>query len=402
MFLYEFDTFGIIYTAVTGVLIALLLAATIVFCVRRSDRGGATIAFRVLDIILLVLLVVCWAAYVLARVEIAGVDIAAVGAGDAVLRHDGSELLTLPGCASLVAVAQSVLGTILLGAVSALCIASLVLSFVRRKRSRAADSAPVLAGETQPAPAATEEALPNGTDAAGQPAESEQPEETPVAAEQPAEDEQPAEERVYETAPAAETASDAEPSTEERAETPAAETADEETPAAETTDEETVFAEEAPTAESAADESAAPETAAESAEDEEKERTATEEKPAARPTEDSREEYGESGFAAYPERTVRKTSDKKYASALQMPGVKKKADTIAAADVLYDDDSARQSEPAPLAEEKRYDAPRPLPITRKLVITNRMNVVNMYNEYLKEKRSRSESIAGGSPDGDKK
>lgn len=387
MFLYEFDTFGIIYTAVTGVLIALLLAATIVFCVRRSDRGGATIAFRVLDIILLVLLVVCWAAYVLARVEIAGVDIAAVGAGDAALRHDGSELLTLPGCASLVAVAQSVLGTILLGAVSALCIASLVLSFVRRKRSRAADSAPVLAGETQPAPAAAEEALPNGTDAAGQPAK------TPVAAQSPAEDEQPAEERVYETAPAAETASDAEPSTEERAETPAAET----------TDEETVFAEEASTAESAADESAAPETAAESAEDEEKERTATEEKPAARPTEDSREEYGESGFAAYPERTVRKTSDKKYASALQMPGVKKKADTIAAADVLYDDDSARQSEPAPLAEETRHDAPRPLPITRKLVITNRMNVVNMYNEYLKEKRSRSESIAGGSHDrGDKK
>lgn len=397
MFLYEFDTFGIIYTAVTGVLIALLLAATIVFCVRRSDRGGATIAFRVLDIILLVLLVVCWAAYVLARVEIAGVDIAAVGAGDAALRHDGSELLTLPGCASLVAVAQSVLGTILLGAVSALCIASLVLSFVRRKRSRAADSAPVLPGETQPAPAAAEEALPNGTDAAGQPAE------TPVAAQPPAEDEQSAEERVYETAPAAETASDAEPSTEERAETPAAETTDEEIPAAETTDEETVFAEEAPTAESAADESAAPETAAESAEDEEKERTATEEKPAARPTEDSREEYGESGFAAYPERTVRKTSDKKYASALQMPGVKKKADTIAAADVLYDDDSARQSEPAPLAEETRHDAPRPLPITRKLVITNRMNVVNMYNEYLKEKRSRSESIAGGSHDrGDKK
>ena len=85
-----------------------------------------------------------------------------------------------------------------------------------------------------------------------------------------------------------------------------------------------------------------------------------------------------------------------------MPGVKKKADTIAAADVLYDDDSARQSEPAPIAEETRHDAPRPLPITRKLVITNRMNVVNMYNEYLKEKRSRSESIAGGSPDGDKK
>lgn len=384
MFLYEFDTFGIIFTAVAGVLIALLLAATIVFCVRRSERGGATTAFRVLDIILLVLLVVCWAAYVLARVEIAGVDIATVGAGDAVLRHDGSELLTLPGCASLVVVAQSVLGTILLGAVSALCIASLVLSFVRRKRSRAADSAPVLAGETQPAPAAAEEALPNGTDAAVQPAE------TPVAAQSPAEDEQPAEERVYETAPAAETASDAEPSTEERAETPAAET----------TDEETVFAEEASTAESAPDESAAPETAA--AADEAEERAAAEEKPAARQTEESRAEYGESGFAAYPERTVRKTSDKKYASALQMPGVKKKADTAAAADVLYDDDTAQPSEPASPAEEKRYDAPRPLPITRKLVITNRMNVVNMYNEYLKEKRSRSESIAGGSPDGDKK
>ena len=400
MFLYEFDTFGIIYTAVTGILIALLLAATIVFCVRRSDRGGATIAFRVLDIILLVLLVVCWAAYVLARVEIAGVDIAAVGAGDAALRHDGSELLTLPGCASLVVVAQSVLGTILLGAVSALCIASLVLLFVRRKRSRAADSAPVLAGETQPAPAATEEALPNGTDAAGQPAE------TPVAAQSPAEDEQPAEERVYETTPAAETPTSEE--TAPAAETapveeiiPAEETTDEEIPAAETTDEETpVTAETTPAEETPTAESATPETAADA--DEDKERTATEEKPAARPTEDSREEYGESGFAAYPERTVRKTSDKKYASALQMPGVKKKADTIAAADVLYDDDSARQSEPAPLAEETRHDAPRPLPITRKLVITNRMNVVNMYNEYLKEKRSRSDSIAGGSPDGDKK
>ena len=45
---------------------------------------------------------------------------------------------------------------------------------------------------------------------------------------------------------------------------------------------------------------------------------------------------------------------------------------------------------------------RPLPVTRKLVITNRMNVVNMYNEYLKEKRGQEKGKTFSPETDDKK
>ena len=60
-FAYEFDTFGIIYTVIAAVLIVALVAALIVFCAVRAKAGRGTVAFRVLDIILIVPLAALWA-----------------------------------------------------------------------------------------------------------------------------------------------------------------------------------------------------------------------------------------------------------------------------------------------------------------------------------------------------
>ena len=76
----------------------------------------------------------------------------------------------------------------------------------------------------------------------------------------------------------------------------------------------------------------------------------------------------------------RQTSRKKYASALQRPGAKKSVRTAA-------EITAEAEEEAPPQHRAAEIAHAPLPITRKLVITNRMNVVNMYNEYLREKKA---------------
>lgn len=163
MFLYDFDTFGIIYTAAVAALIVLLIIPTVVFCVRKAPTGGATKAFRALDIVLLVLLVAAWAVYVLARLTVFGLHISASG-GDAAFTLDGETLFALPGCATLTDVAASVLGTLLLGVLTFLCVLALVLSFARRHKEAAvvvvssgsAEMPPVsvTAEEIVPAPAA--------------------------------------------------------------------------------------------------------------------------------------------------------------------------------------------------------------------------------------------------------
>ena len=133
MFLYDFDTIGIIYTVCTAVPIVLLLVAAVVFCSRRSYKNGLTVAFRVLDIALLVVAVICWIGYILMRVTIAGVNITAVG-DDAYLMYEGSELLALPGCAPLTEIAHTLLGTLFFAVLTALSVITLILSFVRRVR----------------------------------------------------------------------------------------------------------------------------------------------------------------------------------------------------------------------------------------------------------------------------
>ena len=334
MFLYDFDTFGIIYTAAVAALIVLLIIPTVVFCVRKAPTGGATKAFRALDIVLLVLLVAAWAVYVLARLTVFGLHISASG-GDAAFTLDGETLFALPGCATLTDVAASVLGTLLLGVLTFLCVLALVLSFARRHKEAAvvvvssgsAEMPPVsvIAEEIVPAPAA----------------------DGPVV-------------RASVTEEAAESVA------EEQAAEPVIETPVEEEQAAE------VAAEPQPEIAGPAPVRAKTEPTAPPRPAAEEERVVTE----------------------YSDR-ARGTSDKRYSSSLQMPGGRK-APVRPPLTRPQDERAERE------ARLRGEEGARPLPVTRKLVITNRMNVVNMYNEYLKEKRGQEKGKTFSPETDDKK
>lgn len=370
MFLYDFDTFGIIYTAAVAALIVLLIIPTVVFCVRKAPTGGATKAFRALDIVLLVLLVAAWAVYVLARLTVFGLHISASG-GDAAFTLDGETLFALPGCATLTDVAASVLGTMLLGVLTFLCVLALVLSFARRHKEAAvvvvssgsAEMPPVsvTAEEIVPAPAADGPVVraPVAEEAA-----------EPVAEEQAAEPviETPVAEPVTETPTTVPVTEEqvAEPTVEDQPAEPVIETPVEEEQAAE------VAAEPQPEIAGPAPVRAKTEPTAPPRSAAEEERVVTE----------------------YSDR-ARGTSDKRYSSSLQMPGGRK-APVRPPLTRPQDERAERE------ARLRGEEGARPLPVTRKLVITNRMNVVNMYNEYLKEKRGQEKGKTFSPETDDKK
>lgn len=319
-FAYEFDTFGIIYTVIAAVLIVALVAALIVFCAVRAKAGRGTVAFRVLDIILIVLLAALWAVYILVRLGIfasGGEGLALYGAGEI--------LFTLPACGSAVGVTESVLGTLLLAAATALAVIDLVLSFALRRTPAEKSVYSDAPEDVATVPLTLSEVIPEQTTVT---TEIKPAEVIPETAEEPAEVE------PEEAAPEQEQ----EPAEPEQAEEPAEVTPEEVAP------EERVIH---------------TEPRHERAERREEERTAT---------------IMTDGDAR------RQTSRKKYASALQRPGAKKSVRTAA-------EITAEAEEEAPPQHRAAEIAHAPLPITRKLVITNRMNVVNMYNEYLREKKA---------------
>lgn len=339
MFLYDFDTFGIIYTAAVAALIVLLIIPTVVFCVRKAPTGGATKAFRALDIVLLVLLVAAWAVYVLARLTVFGLHISASG-GDAAFTLDGETLFALPGCATLTDVAASVLGALLLGVLTFLCVLALVLSFARRHKEAAVVVVSSGSAEMPPVSVTAEEIVPA------------------PAADGPVV-------RASVTEEAAESVAEeqvAEPTVEEQPAEPVIETPVEEKHAAEPQPE---IAGPAPVR-AKTEPTAPPRPAAE------EERVVTE----------------------YSDR-ARGTSDKRYSSSLQMPGGRK-APVRPPLTRPQDERAERE------ARLRGEEGARPLPVTRKLVITNRMNVVNMYNEYLKEKRGQEKGKTFSPETDDKK
>ena len=411
MFLYEFDTLGIIYTIATAVPIVLLVIATIVFCVRVKAGGGATVLFRVLDILLLVVLLAAWAVYVLTRLSVAGLSIVASENGADIVLND-SVLFTLPGCASLPDISGSILGTVLLGVLTFFAILALVLSVTRRRgkkdvtSSPAADEVSVPDGSVSAVPAPSLTAPVRETTADASPLRG-----TSVPSDAPAE-EHPAEGLPSEVAPAPceeetdisltadERSAPAEPAEDENvvAETGQPEPAEEESVAAETeqsapAEEENVVAD-AEEASPAADEgsvAAAGQEKAGNADIAKDMPASSAERPKHAPKAPVISDDEHVSIMDYSDR-ARGTSGKRYASALQMPGAKS---------------GERRAVSRPVAERAEREAargagtgsPRPLPITRKLVITNRMNVVNMYNEYLKERRKQekgniSETSAG--------
>lgn len=330
-FAYEFDTFGIIYTVIAAVLIVALVAALIVFCAVRAKAGRGTVAFRVLDIILIVLLAALWAVYILVRLGIfasGGEGLALYGAGEI--------LFTLPACGSAVGVTESVLGTLLLAAATALAVIDLVLSFALRRTPAEKSVYSDAPEDVATVPLTLSEVIPEQTTVTTEikPAEvipetAEEPAEVEPEEAAPEQEQEPAEVEPEEAAP------------EQKQESAEPEEAEEPTKAE---PEERVIR---------------TEPRHERAERREEERTAT---------------IITDGDAR------RQTSRKKYASALQRPGAKKSVRTAA-------EITAEAEEEAPPQHRAAEIAHAPLPITRKLVITNRMNVVNMYNEYLREKKA---------------
>ena len=375
MFLYDFDTIGIIYTVCTAVPIVLLLVAAVVFCSRRSYKNGLTVAFRVLDIALLVVAVICWIGYILMRVTIAGVNITAVG-DDAYLMYEGSELLALPGCAPLTEIAHTLLGTLFFAVLTALSVITLILSFVRRVRPADKSEGSIINSDNDSAVMAVEYtaesdivAKPVVSGACGH-TETVQPE----APQEPVEETQP-EEPEAQQEPAEET----QPEEPEAQQEPVEETQSEEPP------EESV--------EYGFTATLTPEAVSYTMPEEQLPES---------------EERGMDGSEAeqdippviedYSDR-ARGTSDKKYSSALQMPGAKQPVNRQQAKPL----DRVQIIRPAAPATSGYVRQTRLLPITRKLVITNRMNVVNMYNEYLKEKQEHEKiTEAATEPSGEDK
>ena len=390
MFLYDFDTIGIIYTVCTAVPIVLLLVAAVVFCSRRSYKNGFTVAFRVLDIALLVVAVICWIGYILMRVTIAGVNITAVG-DDAYLMYEGSELLALPGCAPLTEIAHTLLGTLFFAVLTALSVITLILSFVRRVRPADKSEGSIINSDNDSAVMAVEYtaesdivAKPVVSGACGH-TETVQPEapQEPVEETQPEEFEAP-QEPVEET----------QPEEFEAPQEPVEETQTEE-PEAQQEPVEEIQSEEPP------EESVEYGFTA----------TLTPEAVSYTMPEEQLPESGERGMDGseaeqdippviedYSDR-ARGTSDKKYSSALQMPGAKQPVNRQQAKPL----DRVQIIRPAAPATSGYVRQTRLLPITRKLVITNRMNVVNMYNEYLKEKQEHEKiTEAATEPSGEDK
>ena len=390
-FAYEFDTFGIIYTVIAAVLIVALVAALIVFCAVRAKAGRGTVAFRVLDIILIVLLAALWAVYILVRFGIfasGGEGLALYGAGEI--------LFTLPACGSAVGVTESVLGTLLLAAATALAVIDLVLSFALRRTPAEKSVYSDAPEDVATVPLTLSEVIPEQTTVTTEikPAEvipetAEEPAEVEPEEAAPEQEQEPAEVEPEEVMPEqVEEPAEVEPekAVPEQEQEPAEVEPEEVMP--ETAEEpaevepEEVIPEQPEDPAVVAPEEVEPEQAEEPAE-------VTPEEVAPEVRVIRTEPRHERAERREEERTAtiitdgdarRQTSRKKYASALQRPGAKKSVRTAA-------EITAEAEEEAPPQHKAAEIAHAPLPITRKLVITNRMNVVNMYNEYLREKKA---------------
>lgn len=342
MLSYDFDTFGIVYTAVTAALIVATVLPLIFFIVRGKRVCAATRVFRVLDIILILLLAVVWVVYVLTRMAVFGLSATATESGALLFALNGETLYSLAGAGELASIWSTVLGVAMMAIPSALAIVDLVLSFALRPRA-------VTAEESQPEPA---------EQPATEIAEESQPE--PAA--------QPATEAIEEAQaepaaqPVTEVAEEAQPEPVEQPATEATEEAQSE-PAEEKNE---PIAEE-PAVEEPAAEYAPEGVAADTTEEDKAERTVLASEP--------RSEVG------------RSVSDKTYASAVHRPEVPNDLPpAVRVVDKLpeeHDDETITIIRP-------------PLPITRKLVITNRMNVVNMFGEYLNEKDEEEREKLSGS------
>lgn len=403
--LYEFDTFGIVYTAVFGALSLLMLIALVRLAAAGKPSTSGTVFFRVIDIVLIVVMIAVWCVYVLTKTSLFGLSVTDADGSLAFMNND-TELFAVPMLGGAVGVFGTVLGTGLAALLSLLAVVDLVLAFARRRSgvyvavitgenigtepervpyAPEAEQAPAAPEVAQPAPtetpvAVTPDARPveaqpaPAAETAPEPAETGQPATAETVPEEPAVAAQPAEEPVKEEVPAAGT----EPA--EQRPAPVTETGPS-APAAEETHEEKQAA-------PAAEKSAASEPAAEPTKQKIGEEKA---QPAAAAAAHTAAQMPQPRvFSDYVEvsRLGGNVSDKTYSSAVQLPEKKK----------MQSENVAAEKEAPPAAEggEKLAFKMPPLPVTRKLVITNRMNVVNMFNNYLNDKEKDERDKLSGS------
>ena len=403
--LYEFDTFGIVYTAVFGALSLLMLIALVRLAAAGKPSTSGTVFFRVIDIVLIVVMIAVWCVYVLTKTSLFGLSVTDADGSLAFMNND-TELFAVPTLGGAVGVFGTILGTGLAALLSLLAVVDLVLAFARRRSgvyvavitgenigtepervpyAPEAEQAPAAPEVAQPAPtetpvAVTPDARPveaqpaPAAETAPEPAEAGQPVTAETVPEEPAVAAQPAEEPVKEEVPAAGT----EPA--EQRPAPVTEAVPS-APAAEETHEEKQAA-------PAAEKSAAAEPAAEPTKQKIGEEKA---QPAAAAAAHTAAQTPQPRvFADYVEvsRLGGNVSDKTYSSAVQLPEKKK----------MQSENVAAEKEAPPAAEggEKLAFKMPPLPVTRKLVITNRMNVVNMFNNYLNDKEKDERDKLSGS------
>lgn len=403
--LYEFDTFGIVYTAVFGALSLLMLIALVRLAAAGKPSTSGTVFFRVIDIVLIVVMIAVWCVYVLTKTSLFGLSVTDADGSLAFMNND-TELFSVPMLGGAVGVFGTVLGTGLAALLSLLAVVDLVLAFARRRSgvyvavitgenigtepervpyAPEAEQAPAAPEVAQPAPtetpvAVTPDARPveaqpaPAAETAPEPAETGQPVTAETVPEAPAVAAQPAEEPVKEEVPAAGT----EPA--EQRPAPVTETGPS-APAAEETHEEKQAA-------PAAEKSAASEPAAEPTKQKIGEEKA---QPAAAAAAHTAAQTPQPRvFSDYVEvsRLGGNVSDKTYSSAVQLPEKKKMQSESVAAE--------KEAPPAAEGGEKLAFKMPPLPVTRKLVITNRMNVVNMFNNYLNDKEKDERDKLSGS------
>lgn len=403
--LYEFDTFGIVYTAVFGALSLLMLIALVRLAAAGKPSTSGTVFFRVIDIVLIVVMIAVWCVYVLTKTSLFGLSVTDADGSLAFMNND-TELFAVPMLGGAVGVFGTVLGTGLAALLSLLAVVDLVLAFARRRSgvyvavitgenigtepervpyAPEAEQAPAAPEVAQPAPtetpvAVTPDARPveaqpaPAAETAPEPAETGQPVTAETVPEAPAVAAQPAEEPVKEEVPAAGT----EPA--EQRPAPVTETGPS-APAAEETHEEKQAA-------PAAEKSAASEPAAEPTKQKIGEEKA---QPAAAAAAHTAAQTPQPRvFSDYVEvsRLGGNVSDKTYSSAVQLPEKKKMQSESVAAE--------KEAPPAAEGGEKLAFKMPPLPVTRKLVITNRMNVVNMFNNYLNDKEKDERDKLSGS------
>ena len=403
--LYEFDTFGIVYTAVFGALSLLMLIALVRLAAAGKPSTSGTVFFRVIDIVLIVVMIAVWCVYVLTKTSLFGLSVTDADGSLAFMNND-TELFAVPMLGGAVGVFGTVLGTGLAALLSLLAVVDLVLAFARRRSgvyvavitgenigtepervpyAPEAEQAPAAPEVAQPAPtetpvAVTPDARPveaqpaPAAETAPEPAETGQPVTAETVPEEPAVAAQPAEEPVKEEVPAAGT----EPA--EQRPAPVTETGPS-APAAEETHEEKQAA-------PAAEKSAASEPAAEPTKQKIGEEKA---QPAAAAAAHTAAQTPQPRvFSDYVEvsRLGGNVSDKTYSSAVQLPEKKKMQSESVAAE--------KEAPPAAEGGEKLAFKMPPLPVTRKLVITNRMNVVNMFNNYLNDKEKDERDKLSGS------